>query len=182
METLVAVSHHRSESYRGKRSHITNQFGSSPSRGFNGLNCRSFESGGGAGILPSPPRSFSVPAQSTNWQKRSSPIPIARKSVKNRDEGSSSPELWAGPAYCNSPPPSSLPIPTFSLRQKRSVSLDLPSEAAKEKGVMRPIAKSAPSSPTKGSMSMSPDNGFFLSNAFATQNLRRMLNLDTADD
>ncbi|KAG6495772.1 hypothetical protein ZIOFF_043599 [Zingiber officinale] len=28
-------------------------------------------------------------------------------------------ELWAGPAYTNSPPPSSLPIPKFSLRERR---------------------------------------------------------------
>ncbi|KAG6495773.1 hypothetical protein ZIOFF_043600 [Zingiber officinale] len=35
-------------------------------------------------------------------------------------------ELWAGPAYTNSPPPSSLPIPKFSLRERRGVSLELP--------------------------------------------------------
>ncbi|KAG2297538.1 hypothetical protein Bca52824_044207 [Brassica carinata] len=36
-------------------------------------------------------------------------------------------ELWAGPTYSNSPPSTSVPIPKFSLRQRRTVSLTFPS-------------------------------------------------------
>ena len=170
-------SRHRNESYGRKRSPISDRFSRSPSRGFKGINCRTFESGVSAGILPSPPPSFTGPVNSHHNHKHSSPIPIAAKwSPKHRDDASSS-ELWAGPAYCNSPPPSSLPIPTFSLRQKRSVSLDLPSQPTI---VLRPTAKSAPSSPTK--VASSPESDFFFSTAFATQNLRRILNLDINDD
>lgn len=70
-------------------------------------------------------------------------------------------DLWAGPAYSNSPPPSSLPIPKFSLCQKRAASLDVP-------------AKSAPVSLTS-ELKSSAD--FFV----ATENLRRILNLDVGN-
>ncbi|GAA0165724.1 hypothetical protein LIER_21051 [Lithospermum erythrorhizon] len=103
-------------------------------------------------------------------------------------------ELWAGPAYSNSPPPSSLPIPKFSMRPKRSVSLELPSSVSPID--LRPVAKSAPSSPTR---ERSPSPIHFLSDVesvmetsdqiylqqetvdetdFATKTLRRILNLD----
>ncbi|URD94258.1 hypothetical protein MUK42_01524 [Musa troglodytarum] len=48
-------------------------------------------------------------------------------------------ELWAGPAYSDSPPPSSLPIPKYYLRQKRSVSLELP--VRRSEVTMPPIIK-----------------------------------------
>lgn len=34
-------------------------------------------------------------------------------------------EKWAGPAYSNSPPPSSLPFPKFYMQQMRSIAMDL---------------------------------------------------------
>ncbi|KAK6940801.1 hypothetical protein RJ641_030332 [Dillenia turbinata] len=88
-------------------------------------------------------------------------------------------ERWAGPAYSNSPPPSSLPIPKFHVRPKRTVSLNLPVSVDDIK-VHHPIAKSAPSSPTREMYSS--QKGFNLSTDFATKNLRRILNLDIADD
>ncbi|KAM0829749.1 hypothetical protein ACQ4PT_066681 [Festuca glaucescens] len=74
--------------------------------------------------------------------------------------------------------PSSLPIPNFSLREKRSVSLDLPPAERCDDVEVRPHAKSAPSSPVSGSGS-----GFFnvKDTAIATENLRRILQLDIAD-
>ncbi|KAK6788411.1 hypothetical protein RDI58_016936 [Solanum bulbocastanum] len=62
-------------------------------------------------------------------------------------------ELWAGPAYSNSPPPSSLPMPKFFLRPKRNASLEFPSSVSDID--LRPIAKSAPASPTR-ERSLSP--------------------------
>lgn len=114
---------------------------------------------------------------------RSIAIPIVLKTnnlEKSFSEDLSYSELWAGPAYCNSPPPSSLPIPKFSLRQKRSVSLELP---VRELGLkFHPVAKSAPSSPRGGSCP-SPDS--FLrstASAVATKDLRRILNLDIGNE
>lgn len=103
-------------------------------------------------------------------------------------------ERWAGPTYYNSPPPSSLPLPKFSLRPKRTVSLDLPSSVSEID--LHPIAKSAPASPTRqlssssddffddGSRegSPSPDGFSDDSNDFATKTLRRILNLDLTDE
>ncbi|TMX04516.1 hypothetical protein EJD97_007844 [Solanum chilense] len=87
-------------------------------------------------------------------------------------------ELWAGPAYSNSPPPSSLPMPKFFLRPKRNASLELPTSAC-DIHLRRPIAKSAPASPTRES-SLSP--GIVYDNTDSvTQTLRRMLNLETND-
>nr|XP_033514555.1 uncharacterized protein LOC104106143 [Nicotiana tomentosiformis] len=86
-------------------------------------------------------------------------------------------ELWAGPAYSNSPPPSSLPMPKFSLRPKRTVSLELPASASDIH--LRPMAKSAPASPTR---EHSPSPGIvFVSTDSATQTLRRILNLEITD-
>ncbi|KAI3506780.1 hypothetical protein L1887_21344 [Cichorium endivia] len=83
-------------------------------------------------------------------------------------------ELWAGPAYSNSPPPSSLPIPNFSVKPKRTVSLDLPSVSASGVDLLTLISKSAPTSPTS-----ERHMEFFSSrNDSATKNLRRILNLD----
>ncbi|XP_044503280.1 putative protein TPRXL [Mangifera indica] len=119
----------------------------------------------------------------------SSPIVINMKIPRNETsftgkllgefESFSFSELWAGPAYSNSPPPSSLPIPKFSMRPKRTVSLDLPimvHETSVE--MVRPMAKSAPSSPTRGLTGCTRD--IFLSADSATKTLRRILNLDNA--
>jgi hypothetical protein len=158
----VVVAQHRSQ-YSRTKSHPSDQF-SSPSRTFRAINCRSsFQSGPTA--PPSPPLTPDPPKPQ---QKRSKPININPKKLAKSNSEDLSP--FAGPVYSNSPPPSSLPIPKFSLRQKRSVSLDLPVSRADV--ALRPIAKSAPSSPTGGS------SGFSLDAAVATENLRRILRLD----
>lgn len=126
-------------------------------------------------------RSTPVPISSKASNQKSNPIPINSKPgnlQKSFSDDLSNSELWAGPTYSNSPPPSSLPIPKFSLRQK-SVSLELPE---KEFGLkFHPVAKSAPSSPRGGSCP-SPPNSFFHSTALATKDLRRILNLDIDDE
>eukprot|EP00252_Welwitschia_mirabilis_P014850 TRINITY_DN32897_c0_g1_i1.p1 TRINITY_DN32897_c0_g1~~TRINITY_DN32897_c0_g1_i1.p1 ORF type:complete len:248 (+),score=38.45 TRINITY_DN32897_c0_g1_i1:552-1295(+) len=86
-------------------------------------------------------------------------------------------ENWAGPAYSNSPPPSSLPLPKFSLRERRSVSLELPvvSNELSDISGSSPRVKSVslPASPSRQDSS--------LEIASATKNLRRILNLDLDD-
>lgn len=164
------VSQHRNQCYSRSKPHI----GSSPSRGFKGINCRTFQSG--AGNHPSPryisPSEANSPCIYSEPPKRSSPIPISPKTppAAFSDELSYT-ELWAGPAYSKSPPPSSLPIPKFSLRQK--LPAPLPGLA------LYPVTNSAPPSPTRESCSS--DHDFFLNTASATQNLRRILHLDVAD-
>ncbi|KAL3531327.1 hypothetical protein ACH5RR_010649 [Cinchona calisaya] len=90
-------------------------------------------------------------------------------------------ERWAGPAYSNSPPPSSLPIPKFSLRPKRTVSLELPNLVSDID--FHPIARSCPASPTR---ERSPSPGDLFEDGFgvdsATKTLRRILNLDLTDE
>ncbi|OVA15502.1 hypothetical protein BVC80_9035g16 [Macleaya cordata] len=194
METLI-LSQHRSQYYSRSSSQDSDRFGSSPSRGFREINCRTFQSG--AGILPTPYKSFNSPSSVSNKSctspktpqsvkpncdedehlknsNNSHPIPI--NSVKDRsfsDDFSYS-ELWAGPAYSNSPPPSSLPLPKFSLRQKRSASFELPVPPS---GItIHQFAKSAPTSPTRESSKSASD--FFLNVDSATKDLRRILNLD----
>jgi len=156
------------------------------------FNCRAFHSSLSVsiGILPSPPsppppppaRTYYSPEPKTpkqqqqlnNGKKRSQAIPITPPS----GSPPSRPELWAGPAYSNSPPPSSLPIPKFSLHPKRSVSLELPDADRSERVEVLVHAKSAPSTPTAGS-----GVGFFgvSDTAVATENLRRILHLEIAD-
>ncbi|XVE73109.1 hypothetical protein DITRI_Ditri11bG0091200 [Diplodiscus trichospermus] len=209
METLVVVAQHRNQ-YGGRvKPHGPARFGSSPSRNFRGINCRTFQSG--AGLLPTPfkcnstsktklpssPPSSSLSsslktpspltdATHSKTTRKSSPIPINNKTLRNdksfndeiSGEGFLYSELWAGPAYSNSPPPSSLPIPKFSLRVKRTVSLDLPT--ADPVVDVQPTAKSAPASPTK---ELSPSVAeLFRSADSATKTLRRILNLDSTDD
>lgn len=193
---MIAGQQHRNQHYGRNNSRVPNGFHSSPPRSFKGMNCRSFESS--PGILPPPPSklhsygslpdpkspfSFSEPPKP---RKRSTPIAIKRKQsppkVNLFGDGFSNSELWAGPAYTNSPPPSSLPIPKFSLRQKRSISLELPNLDAEIKP--HPVSKSAPSSPSGASRSHA--SGFFRdtasATASATENLRRILHLDINDD
>ncbi|KAK9669604.1 hypothetical protein RND81_13G142800 [Saponaria officinalis] len=187
-------------------------FVSSPSRGFSDINCRGFEAGLGLlpnpfkgygspgsnrGLLSpktqnpcagfggsSGGKSKSEDFKQSKKFVKSSPIEISLKggSGCNKErrfrENVSLSELWAGPAYSNSPPPSSLPIPKFDMKPKRTVSLELP---AFESDLNLPVmAKSAPSSPTREGIRSS--NDFFGDGDFATKTLRRILNLDIADD
>ncbi|XP_050364670.1 uncharacterized protein LOC126783273 [Argentina anserina] len=101
------------------------------------------------------------------------------KKEKPFNEGFSFSELWAGPAYSNSPPPSSLPMPKFSVRPTRTVSLELPSSVSGIE-MHHPIAKSAPPSPTREHSSSKRD--IFHSDDSATRTLRRILNLDVDDE
>ncbi|GMH20856.1 hypothetical protein Nepgr_022698 [Nepenthes gracilis] len=208
METLVAVAQHRNQYYGRSKPHTTGKFRSSPSRGFKDINCRAFESG--TGLLPIPWKACAttLPYQTLSPSKSptlgadpngsanpkiedgktlkrniSSPIPISMNGSGKKERafnGSPSPfsELWAGPTYSNSPPPSSLPIPKFSLKPKRTVSLELP--VLESHIDFHAIAKSAPTSPTRG-LTHLPD--YFAFNDYsATKNLRRILNLDIVDE
>ncbi|PIA44951.1 hypothetical protein AQUCO_01700493v1 [Aquilegia coerulea] len=203
METLVVVPQHRNQYYSRNSSHVHDTFGS-PSGSFRDINCR-FQARGGILSTPSKYCDFSYMTEKTPSPKpqkpvskqvssysegeknmkrnaKSNAIPITFKASnleKSFSDDFSYSELWAGPAYSNSPPPSSLPIPKFSLRQKRSVSLELP---VRELGIkIHPVAKSAPTSPRGGSCP-SP-NSFMRSTASAikdiaaTKDLRRILNI-----
>ncbi|KAL5712586.1 hypothetical protein ACHQM5_014744 [Ranunculus cassubicifolius] len=208
METLVIVPQHRNQYYGRNFSHVHERF-DYPMGRFRDINCRSQAR---EGLLsppltssdvepttkknaspsmtkktPSPKKTNLVGFHSEGAKQfrsngKSNPIPIIlkpNKLEKSFSDDLSYSELWAGPAYSNSPPPSSLPIPNFSLRQKRSVSLELPVRELAMK--VHPVSKSAPSSPRGGSCP-SPDN-FLRSNASAaTKDLRRILNLNIADE
>ncbi|KAL6649258.1 hypothetical protein ACP70R_013482 [Stipagrostis hirtigluma subsp. patula] len=190
METLVISdqrSHHHYNHYSGRRKKApaaASHFSSPQSmRGFQAVNCRASHSGITIGILPSPPpqvaRTRSSPEPKTPKQqlrhgkKRSRAI-----SISPSTSPPPRPELWAGPGFCNSPPPSSLPIPKFSLHQKRSVSLEFPPGDRSDEEEVPVHAKSAPSSPTAGSgASLFSDSD----TAIATENLRRILHLELGD-
>lgn len=220
METLVVVAQHRNQYYTKVRSNGPAKFGTSPSKHFKDINCRTFQSRDG--ILPTP-----FQASTTTVTKITSHVPTTSNSPKTPspamksqfnshpvDNGhfktisKSSPitinvtvprketsfyedtgfgnenlpfsERWAGPAYSNSPPPSSLPIPKFSMRPpKRTVSLDLPVTHGTDFNV-QPTAKSAPASPSRERSPSMRD--LFLSADSATKTLRRILNLDVADE
>ncbi|KAL2540585.1 hypothetical protein Adt_01563 [Abeliophyllum distichum] len=163
---------------------------------FRDINCRSFQSG--AGLLPSPLKSCSSTEIITKM------IKFEEKVGCLVDDFQPS-ERWAGPAYSNSPPPSSLPMPNFSLRPKRTVSLDLPTAASEFD--LHLVSKSAPVSPTR-ERSPSPSDMFdsasfvtkmMSSDLFdsadsakkmtpsdlsdsATKTLRRILNLEVSDE
>ncbi|XP_022898171.1 uncharacterized protein LOC111411801 [Olea europaea var. sylvestris] len=207
METLVAVAHHRNHhQYYGRNcGQGPARFGSLPSgNSHGGVNCRAFQSG--AGLLPDlrnsctttpvTEREFSnsfspkTPSTFVNEDHKSSkknskssviPIPI-EITFDNKDGGCEDnfhfSERWAGPAYSCSPPPSSLPMPKFSLRSKRAVSLDL--HTASPEFDLPPMAKSAPASPTRGHSFSSTD--LFDTADSATKTLRRILNLDISDE
>lgn len=204
METLVVVAHHRNHhQYCGKnRSHGSTKyrsFGSPPSANFRAINCRTFQSG--AGLLSTPFSSDTTPVnkkafsaslspqtpspsfiENKEFSKRAVksnttiPVPLKINFQEERDFHFS--ELWAGPTYSNSPPPSSLPIPKFSLRPKRTVSFNLPAMASEID--LHPAAKSAPASPTR-ERSSSPEDLFETVDS-ATKTLRRILNLDINDE
>nr|GEW62230.1 hypothetical protein [Tanacetum cinerariifolium] len=87
-------------------------------------------------------------------------------------------ELWAGPAYSTSPPPSSLPIPNFSIKPKRTVSLDLHTVSASDVDLLASLSKSEPTSPTSGGRKGSEMEFVNGSDDSATKTLRRILNLD----
>jgi hypothetical protein len=187
METLVISEQrrhqpHHSTGRRKKASSSSFQFSSPWSmRGFQAGNCRTFHSGITMGILPSQPvpRAYSPEPKTPKQQlhhgkKRSRAISISPSTSPPTRH-----ELWAGPAFSNSPPPSSLPIPKFSLHQKCSVSLEFPPADRSDSKVVRVHAKSAPSSPAAGSgVSFFNDGG----TAIATENLRRILHLNIADN
>lgn len=198
METLVVVANHRDQYYSRGKSHSSAQFGSSPSRGFREINCRLFEYG--AALLPTPLKFSSTPLSNASPSspslksgdgkpskrnvKSSSPISISFKGGKKESpQNHETPfsELWAGPAYSNSPPPSSLPMPKFQMKPKRTVSLELPPTVSEISPYpLIPIAKSAPASPTRELKHSAIT--FLHDDDTATKTLRRMLNLDLADD
>ncbi|XP_057780814.1 uncharacterized protein LOC130999313 [Salvia miltiorrhiza] len=227
METLVVAAHHRNhhQHYGRNRCHDSTKFGSfgsAPSENFRGISCRTFQSG--AGLLPTPLRSYSNSSTKNSLSaplspKTPSPFNENKKSQNVKSSSVAIPikikfeddskihfsERWAGPAYSNSPPPSSLPLPKFTMLPKRTVSLDLPTLVSEID--MRPIAKSAPASPTRGRSPSpvglfyrsSPSNLFelpsmrdtFDSPSFgnpldradsATKTLRRILNLDVSNE
>lgn len=203
METLVVVvEQHKNQYCSRSKSQGHAQFGSSPSRDFRGISCRTFQS---TGILPTPLKSSHsgspktpspLPANSNgetapnNPKSRSTPIPINGKacrkdttfSTEDVSGGSGSlflSELWAGPTYSNSPPPSSLPIPKFSVRPKRTVSLNLPGSSPETE--MCPMAKSAPPSPGREHLPFTRDL-FVNDTDSATMTLRRILNLNIDEE
>lgn len=203
LEALFIVAQQRPQccSSKGKANSI--------SGGFREINCRAFGTGSGlrpspvktcgspvlnrALLSPTPRTPSAIIAHSSGKSKGqdakpskklviSSPISISlkdggKKQRQSRDNVCFS-ELWAGPAYSNSPPPSSLPIPKFSLKPKRTVSLELP--VCESDLNLEPMAKSAPASPTGGTLGWSDD--FFWNDESATKSLCRILNLDNTDD
>lgn len=132
-------------------------------------------------------KTTSVEGKSSHWKsrgsgvKKSSSVPLNIKVDCDKEnylfcKKLSFSERWAGPAYSNSPPPSSLPIPKFSVPSKQSVSLEL---ACLESEIhLYPASRSAPASPKR-------EHGNYARNVFntacyasATKDLRRILNLD----
>lgn len=204
METLVAVVQQRNQYYSRDKSHVSGRLDPSPSKGFGDINCRAFEST--RGLLSSTLRTCSTPVSNKPLSSPKTPTPVAntpsnlkskvakpsKKNVKSspitidfksgkkgRNWNNSAPfsELWAGPTYSNSPPPSSLPIPKFSLKPRRTVSLELP--PVESEIDLHPIAKSAPTSPTRELKHSAVS--FLHVDDSATKTLRRILNLDIAD-
>lgn len=162
----MVFAQHRTQ-YSTERSHPSDHFSTPPSKSFRAMNCRTFNTG--FSDLKSPQFHSEPPKQLS--KTKSKPINITpSKLTKFNSEDFSRGDTFAGPAYSNSPPPSSLPIPKFSLRQKRSVSLELP--VCNPGMDLRPMAKSAPTSPTGGR-----STEFSLDAAIATENLRKILRL-----
>ncbi|KAL5068200.1 hypothetical protein RYX36_019087 [Vicia faba] len=172
MKTLV-VEQHKTQYCSSSKPQDHGRFEYSSSKDFIGINCRTFESG--FALLPT------TPLKSFDESPKSSPIPINGKGFRKErffDGTILLSELWAGPTYSNSPPPSSLPIPRFSVRPKRTVSLDLPGSSREIE--LRMMAKSVPSSPTRERLDFIRD--VFVNADSATKTLRRILNLNIGDD
>ncbi|XP_073144838.1 uncharacterized protein [Henckelia pumila] len=210
MKTLVVVPHHRNhhQYYDRNPGHDRKKLASfedDVAGHFQGINCRISQRG--AGLLPTPTKfcSSTIPvikrAFSASFSpKTPSPTTIgSQQSYKRNSKSCAIPipfnirfenndrspndvfhfsERWAGPAYSNSPPPSSLPIPKFSFQPSRTVSLDLATSSPENDLCL--FMKSAPASPSRehsplpGDLYNSPDS--------ATKTLRRILNLDIADE
>ncbi|XAR61190.1 hypothetical protein NMG60_11034823 [Bertholletia excelsa] len=191
-QDLTFISNPKERS-SGRSSERCGSFGSPPSRGFNDISCRTFHSGEGilgtslkTCTIPVIKRAFSLKPQSPSVSSRSSstvanPINIKANANTKRSFSDEFPfyKLWAGPEYSNSPPPSSMPLPKFSLRTKRTVSLDLPASSAADINI-HTMAKSSPSSPARDLNTSFRD--IFHGADSATENLRRILNLDTTDE
>ncbi|KAL3647863.1 hypothetical protein CASFOL_008831 [Castilleja foliolosa] len=195
MEALI-VAHNRNQDqyYSRNQSYSSTKsgaFGSPPSSNFRGINCRTFQTG--EGLLPNPSKhcstktpiaentflaSFSPKTPSTplNGNQKTSKEFSKIKSNNNKRDFFS--ERWAGPTYSYSPPPSSLPIPKFSMNPKRTVSLDLPTVALDFD--MHPIAKSAPASPTR-ERSLSPCGPFDVYDSGSETSLSPCDSLDLSD-
>ncbi|KAL0845730.1 hypothetical protein Bca101_018976 [Brassica carinata] len=148
METLMIAAEHRDQ--YGSKSLVHGGFRSAPSKTFRQINCRTFHSG--VGLLPRPKRTSSTPVT------KGHPSPSVDNSRTR-------------PTYSNSPPPTSVPIPKFSFRQKRTAFPVFDSAVE-----ISEVSNSAPVSPTS-----SGDNPFH-STVSATMTLRRMLNLDPGDE
>lgn len=117
--------------------------------------------------------------------KKSSPVPFNIKVDCDKEnylycKKLSYSERWAGPAYSNSPPPSSLPMPKFSVPSKRSVSLELP--CLESEVYLHPASKSAPPSPRREHGNSARNGVYSADYASATKDLRRILNLDMTDE
>lgn len=83
--------------------------------GFKGRNSRPSQSS--AGILPKPSSgSYSKPTTRGGKTKGVNLQPSPQGATSG--DKPTCPELWAGPSFSNSPAPSSLPIPKFSVPQK----------------------------------------------------------------
>ncbi|KAE9611478.1 hypothetical protein Lal_00011658 [Lupinus albus] len=192
METLVLVEQHKNQYYSSRsKPQGRARFGSSPSKEFRGINCRTFMTT--TGILPIPLHSPSspksplptTPSNNKTFGKTTpltTPIPINAKALRKEKtfpEDVLLSELWAGPTYSNSPPPSSLPIPKFSVMPRRTVSLELPGPSSPEIEIL-PVAKSVPPSPGRDHSPSTRD--LFVNADSATKTLRRILNLNINDD
>ncbi|CAN6854048.1 unnamed protein product [Brassica oleracea] len=154
METLILAAEHRNQYHHHGKKTVGRHSDGFRSKTFRQINCRTFHYG--VGLLPRPKRTSSTPLTKGPLPQapcgRTSPIQgsqIRCEFVDKRRSLSYS-ELWAGPTYSNSPPPTSVPIPKFSLTQKRTVSLSFPPPHPPVEA-----AKSAPVSPTS-----SADNPF----------------------
>lgn len=187
METLVIVEQYRDEFCYRVKTLESGRFGNFTIKEGKGKNHNRLSFQSWTGFRPTPLEISSIPVYCFSSPKtpppsaatvpRSTPIPI-NESI-DFDEHCcykrlSFPELWAGPTYSNSPPASSLPMPRFSIRGNRTVSLELPTNSVEK---IHPVVKSAPPSPTRGHTHPSSRELFHGADS-ATRTLRRILNLD----
>ncbi|KAK9086881.1 hypothetical protein Syun_029275 [Stephania yunnanensis] len=178
METLLVVPQHRNQYYGRSKYGVRDRFSSHSSRGLRDINCR-FRSG--SGILPTPLSlcngyfvakkgfSFQSTKEQVSTNDKSKKVMIIKENCETAvilkpndgerfsEDHLSCSKLWAGPAYSNSPPPSSLPMPKFSILQKQCVS--------PESGVLDHSRRDS-----------------LLNTDSATKDLRRILHLDMGDE